>query len=104
MSINYALVRVSVIILSIVLPLSTALADDDYVKARRLLESGEILPLEEILNKVKTVFPGRVLEVELETEHHQVVYELEILGKNGVIREIAIDAKTGELLSNKEDD
>ena len=47
-------------------PLHTAMADDDYIEARRLLDSGEILPLEVILGNVRQIFPGKVLEVELE--------------------------------------
>jgi len=80
------------------------MADDDYIEARRLLDSGEILPLEVILKNVKQILPGKVLEIELEVEDEQIVYEIEILDRNGVIKEIYIDAKTGKLLLTKEDD
>ena len=77
---------------------------DDHVEARRLLDAGEILPLESILKKVRERFPGDVLEVKLETEDDVIVYELELLGNDGVVREIYINAKTGDILSSKEDD
>jgi len=85
-------------------PLQVAMADDDYIEARRLLDSGDIQPLEIILKDVRQTFPGKVLEVELEIEDQQIVYELEILGDDGVIKEIYINAKTGKLLFSKEDD
>ena len=85
-------------------PVQVAKADDDYIEARRLLDSGEILPLEVILKNVRHIFPGKVLEIELEKEDKQIVYEIEILGDDGVIKEIYINAKTGKLLFTKEDD
>jgi len=85
-------------------PLHVTRADDDHVEARRLLDSGEILPLEVILNNVRRKFPGRILDVELEREDDQVAYEVEILGEDGVVTEIYINAKTGKVLSVKEDD
>ena len=85
-------------------PAQIVQADDDYREAKRLRESGEIMPLEEILKKVRTTYPGRILEVELENEKGRVIYELEILGADSIVREIYIDAKSGELLSVEEDD
>ena len=104
MNSNYSIMRVLLAVFMILSPLHVAMADDDYIEARRLLDSGEILPLEVILKNVKQIFPGKVLEVELEKEDHQIVYEIEILGDDGVIKEIDIDAKTGKQLFSKEDD
>ena len=101
---KYCIMRVLLASFMILSPLYTAMADDDYIEARRLLDSGEILPLEVILKNVKQILPGKVLEVELEVEDEQIVYEIEILDRNGVIKEIYIDAKTGKLLLTKEDD
>ena len=96
--------RVWLVVLIILNPLLVAMADDDYIEARRLLDSGKVLPLEVILKNVRQTFPGKVLEVELEKEDQQIVYEIEILGADGVIKEIYINAKTGKLLYTKEDD
>ncbi len=101
---NYSIMRVLLAAFMMLNPLHVAMADDDYIEARRLLDSGEILSLEVILKNVRQIFPGKVLEVELEKEDEQIVYEIEILGGNGVIKEIYIDAKTGKLLLTKEDD
>ena len=101
---NYSILHTLLAAFMILSPLHTAMADDDYIEARRLLDSGEILPLEVILKKVRQIFPGKVLEVELEKEDQQLAYEIEILGDDGVIKEIYINAKTGKLLLTKEDD
>ncbi len=104
MNSNYSILRVLLLSFMMLSPLQVAMADDDYIEAKRLLDSGEILSLEVILKKVRQIFPGKVLEVELEKEDEQIVYEIEILGGDGVIKEIYIDAKTGKLLLTKEDD
>jgi uncharacterized membrane protein YkoI len=85
-------------------PLHATRADDDHIEARRLLDSGEILPLEVILDNVRQTFPGRILDVELEREAGHIAYEVEILDEEGVVTEVYIDARTGKVLSVKEDD
>lgn len=76
----------------------SALADQDHDRARRLLESGEIMPLEQLLGRIKP--GGRVLEVELESEHGRHVYEIEYLDTYGEVHEGYFDARTGEVLSD----
>ena len=58
------------------------------------------LSLEEAISTAKSKFPGQVLETELETEHGQAVYEIEIASATGVVTEIKVDAESGELLSS----
>jgi uncharacterized membrane protein YkoI len=91
-----------IIILSGLTPI--AIADDDYIEARHLLDSGKILPLETILKKIRQRFPGKVLDVDLEKEDQKIIYEIEILNSNGMVNKIYIDATTGQLLSVQEDD
>ena len=62
------------------------------------------LSMEEAITKAKAQFPGQVLEAELEREHGQVVYEIEIASTTGVVTEITVDAQSGELLSSKIED
>ena len=84
--------------------MNAAWAGDDHDAARQLLEAGEILSLENILADIRPSYPGRILEVDLEREHGRMVYELEILGPDSVVREIYVDAHSGEILSVEEDD
>ena len=94
-------------ILSIVLLFSAALtgyADDDHNRAKKLLDAGDILPLESILMKARESQPGKILEIELETEDNKLVYEIDLLTSDGKVLELVFDARTGQLLSTEEDD
>jgi len=101
---HFSITRTLLVFILIFGPLHVTRADDDHIEARRLLDSGEILPLEVILNNVRQTFPGRILDVELEREDGQIAYEVEILGEDGIVTEIYINARTGKVLSVKEDD
>jgi len=80
-------------------------ADDDHEQARNLREAGEILPLETIIAKVHASGLGRVLEVELKTEHGRYVYEIEVIDRQGRVMELLFDARSGQQLkSEREND
>ncbi len=78
-------------------------ADDDHNDAYRLLRSGDILPLEKILEISRKQITGRILEVELEHEDNQFIYEIEVLDKKGIVWEIKINAATGTILDVEQD-
>ncbi len=80
------------------------MADGDHLEARRLLQSGEVMSLESILDKIRGRYPGRVIEVELEKKHGQIVYEIEIIDDNGRVHELYVNARNGELIRAREDD
>jgi uncharacterized membrane protein YkoI len=104
MNIKFTVVSVLLVTLLIMSPLSVTLADDDHEEARRLFDAGEILPLEVILKNARQAFPGKVLDIELETDDRQIVYEVELLGADGIVKDVHIDARTGKVLHLKEDD
>ena len=66
--------------------------------------SAGILSLEEILQRVKAQYPGRVVETELEHKRGRDVYEIDVISGDGVERELKYDAKTGTLISSKVED
>ncbi len=76
---------------------------DDHDDAYKLLRSGEILPLEKILEITRKQVQGRVLEVELERDDGLFIYELEVLDKHGVVWEIKVEATTGTILEREQD-
>jgi len=80
------------------------LGDDDHEKSRRLMEAGEILPLQKILGRVESERTGRVLEVELEHERGRYIYEIELLAEDGRVWEYEIDATSGEVLERELED
>jgi uncharacterized membrane protein YkoI len=96
--------RSSLTVLGVLLTTQLVLADTDYDTARKLRESGDILPLETILHKLEATNPGKVLEVELENKHGQLIYEIELLDAKGKVWKLRVDPRTGDVLKQKEDD
>ena len=95
--------------LSFLLVVSAVLAarlvfGDGHEMARGLAAEGVILPLEEVLKIVYERHPGRVLEVELEEEHDQLVYEIEILNASGGVWKVYVNAATGEIYHKGQED
>jgi len=79
-------------------------ADDqrDHDRARAALKAGEVLPLQEVLDKVQRSHPGEVLEVELEREDGRWVYELKLLQSGGRLLRLDVDAKTASVLRSRQ--
>lgn len=79
----------------------------DHDRARHALDRGEVLPIAEILSRVGEQVPGDLLELEFEREeghgHPVWVYELKILTPDGLVREIEVDAASGQLLKLEHD-
>lgn len=84
---------------------SLALARDlDQDEALRLRQRGVILPLEQLLQQAMDRYPGaKLLEAELEEKHDVYIYEVELLTTEGVVRELDVNASTGQLLKDEED-
>lgn len=97
------------VLLAAVLSLGTGLAalpaqardDHDHERARRALQAGELLPLDEILKRVRQTQPGEVLEVELEREDGRWIYELKLLSRDGATIKLEVDGRDGAVLRTK---
>jgi len=94
---------VSLLFLVILLGTTITFADDHEL-ARQLRMQGDILALEDVLQRLPAIEDARVIEVELERESGQYVYEIERLESGGVVREYVFDARTGELLKMEVED
>lgn len=82
-----------------------ALADVSQDTARELRRDGVILALEEILEQVRKRYPAaRLLEAELEKSDGRYVYEMEILTREGQVRELDVDAADATILDDEEED
>jgi uncharacterized membrane protein YkoI len=74
-------------------------------EALALRQQGVILPLEQFIEQALGRYPGsKLLEAELEEKHGVLIYEIELLTKDGVVRELKFDARDTRLLDDKEDD
>ena len=73
---------------------------DDAWTAR---ESGSILPLPEVLAMVGPQINGEIIKTEFEYEHGKPVYEFKYVDRNGRVRELYVDARTGVIIEDKPD-
>ena len=74
----------------------------DHDRARQAVEAGDVLPLRTILERVEREYPGRVMEVELDREQGEWVYEVKLLRKGGALMKLKINARDGTILGFKE--
>ena len=82
---------------------TSALASStDQERATQAVQAGDILSLRVILERLEQTQPGQVLDVEFEQKKGVWIYELKILKAGGRLQKLKIDAKTGEIISNRE--
>lgn len=79
-------------------------AESDHDRARRLRDTGDILPLETLIERARTERPGRILELELKEKQDRLIYEVELVDEQGMVWELYFDARSGELLKSEQDD
>ena len=103
---RHGMVVIAIVALVLAVFALVAFARDlDQDEALKLRQKGVILPLEQLLETALGRHPGaRLLEAELEEDDDRYEYEVELLTVEGVVREIKLDASTGALLKDEEDD
>lgn len=69
-----------------------------------LVKEGKVRPLSELLALHPDRLEGHLLDAELEYEDDVLVYEIEVLGQDGVVREFYLDAATGTVLKEEIED
>jgi uncharacterized membrane protein YkoI len=90
------------LILALLLLAPPALAGSDHDRARQALQSGQVLPLAKILEKVAADVPGEVIETELEEENGRFVYEIKLITPTGRVMKLIYDASDASLLKSRE--
>lgn len=68
---------------------------EDHEQARQAVESGQILPLSRVLERLARDQPGQVLELELEREGGVWLYEVKLLQPDGRLLKLHLDARSG---------
>jgi uncharacterized membrane protein YkoI len=71
-------------------------------EVRQLRESGKILPMEEILARVRSIQPGQVVEIELEREQDAYVYKVKVIDGKDTIHTLELDAASGNVSRRRE--
>lgn len=75
----------------------------EQAAVREALRRGEILPLAKILAIVAVQVPGEVIKVELDRDDDKMIYEIKVLADSGRVREIELDARSGEVIKIEDD-
>lgn len=89
---------------------SVAMADQgrgrhgDHDDALAAVEARQALPLTRIFQIAQTAVPGEIIEVELDRDDGRLIYEVDILTSTGRLRQVEIDARTGEVLDVEDED
>lgn len=97
-------VRLLLLSLLLVMPLTAPARDRGQDEALQLRREGVVLPMEALLQRAMQHYPGaRLLEVDLHQHHSRYRYEIELLTTSGQVRELEFDAASGELLKDEED-
>lgn len=77
--------------------------DKDQYRAGRAVQQGRARPLTEILNTVRARFGGEVIGIKFKRKDGRYVYKLKVVTSAGQLREVSVDAATGEIVKNEED-
>jgi len=79
---------------------ATAAREDDRERrdaVRRAVESGDALPLSQILPKLRGRVAGDITGVEVEREHGHWHYEFRVIARDGRVFDVHVDAHSGEI-------
>ena len=75
---------------------------NDHEKAIKAVNEGEILTLDQILQKINRNFDGRIISINLKDNEKGLfgwVYDIMIIDVNNKVKQIRVDAGTSTVLS-----
>lgn len=79
-------------------------ADNDEDLSNQVLKwvkEGKVIAFDVLMRRYRDRMKGRLLDLEVEREKGQIIYELEIMRPDGIVYEIKIDAQSGEWLGEE---
>jgi uncharacterized membrane protein YkoI len=79
---------------------SSAWADDKENKITDLAKDAKVT-IDQAIKTASEKVPGTVVEAELEKKHGKTVWEVEVLGADGNVTEVHIDAATGSVIDTE---
>ncbi|MFB6259600.1 MAG: PepSY domain-containing protein [Thiohalorhabdaceae bacterium] len=80
-------------------------AEEGIPEIRQLHGQGEIRSLEKVVERARRRYPeARLIEAELLREDDRLIYEVELIDSDGVVREQFFDARTGDRVTEFEEE
>jgi uncharacterized membrane protein YkoI len=107
-----AVTRRTLLLALALLPASTGLGygdddddddDKDHNRASQAVEQGAARPLAQILDQVRGRLGGEIIGLKFKHKDNRYVYRLKVVTPAGQLREVSVDAATGEIVNSKED-
>lgn len=96
---------IALIAATLVFTTSVAARDIGHNEVLELRRKGELLPFEQIIASVYERHPdAQIIEVELEEESNSYIYEIEILTPGNQVRELELNARTGDIIEDELED
>lgn len=83
-------------------PIASAFSGSEQDSAREAVQSGHARPLKDILRGLKGQMDGRVLDAEMGNSGGRSIYLIKVLGRDGRVRILAVDALSGQVLQVRE--
>jgi len=77
--------------------------DKDHNRASRAVEQGGARPLADILNQLHGRLGGEIVGLKFKRNNGRYVYKLKVVTPAGQLREVSVDAATGEIMESKGD-
>jgi Peptidase propeptide and YPEB domain len=69
----------------------------DQYDARKAVNAGDAISLEEALRKLRLRYPGKVISVNLGDSGNRLMYWFKVKSSDGHVRKVVMDAKTGAI-------
>jgi uncharacterized membrane protein YkoI len=89
------------LVIGLVVGVSTAaLSDDKEGNIADLVKDAKVT-VEQAIKTATEKVPGTVVEAELEKKHGKTVWEVEVLGADGKVTEVHIDAADGTVIDTE---
>lgn len=90
--------RIATLFIILACSAASAWADEEQDRARAALAAGEIQPFGAIEDSVTKHVSGEIIDVGLDQDGSQWIYELKLRDSLGRVREVEVDAASGEIL------
>lgn len=74
---------------------------DEVDRVWAAVQAGDLLPLDQVLERLRRSHPGQVLAIELERDDGRWVYEVKVLQPGGRLLKLELDGRSGSVLKQR---
>ena len=80
-----------------------AFGDEKEKNGKAEMAAAAKVTIDQALKTASDKVPGKVIEAELETKHHKLMWEIDIVTADKKVMEVHIDAETGAVIDVEEE-